>query len=116
MGLFDFFKAKELQLIKEQGDRIQELEEEVKALSPYKSIVNIEADIESKLNKLDLDKLEYNSIITHKIPVFAIQFIESKKEVLDLICKDEDELRRLTFNYDGIIVEDSKSILSQKGE
>ena len=35
-----------------------------------------------KINKLDLDKLEYNSIITHKIPVFAIQFIESNEVYL----------------------------------
>ena len=35
-----------------------------------------------KINKLDLDKLEYNSIVTHKIPVFAIQFIESNEVYL----------------------------------
>lgn len=28
-----------------------------------------------KIQKLDLEKLEHNSIVSHKIPIFAIQFI-----------------------------------------
>ena len=72
--------------------------------------------ISSGFSKLDLSVMEFLAIYMIKNPNGTIEFVESKKEVLDLICKDEDELRRLTFNYDGIIVQDSKSILSQKGE
>lgn len=30
-----------------------------------------------KVNKQDLDRLEYNAAVAHKIPVFAVQFINS---------------------------------------
>lgn len=30
-----------------------------------------------KVNKQDLDRLEYNAAVAHKIPVFAVQFIDS---------------------------------------
>lgn len=90
MGLFDFFKAKELQLIKEQGDRIQELEEEVKALSPYKSIVNIEADIESKLNQLDLDIAERIKTLKHNEQT-AKDFIQNAKDRVDELNQRYEE-------------------------
>lgn len=90
MGLFDFFKAKELQLIKEQGDRIQELEEEVKALSPYKSIVNIEADIESKLNKLDLDIAERIKTLKQNEQT-AKDFIQNAKDRVDELNQRYEE-------------------------
>ena len=90
MGLFDFFKAKELQLIKEQGDRIQELEEEVKTLSPYKSIVNIEADIESKLNQLDLDIAERIKTLKHNEQT-AKDFIQNAKDRVDELNQRYEE-------------------------
>ena len=43
-----------------------------------------------KVNKKDLDTLSYNASVTHKIPVFAIQFIESNEVYLivkpDMLC------------------------------
>ena len=90
MGLFDFFKAKELQLIKEQGDRIQELEEEVKVLSPYKSIVNIEADIESKLNQLDLDIAERIKTLKQNEQT-AKDFIQNAKDRVDELNQRYEE-------------------------
>ena len=41
-----------------------------------------------KVNKLDLDKLAYNSNVAHKLPVFAIQFLQSNE--VYLIIKPED--------------------------
>lgn len=35
-----------------------------------------------KINKLDLDKLSYNSLVAHKLPVFAIQFLNSNEVFL----------------------------------
>lgn len=41
-----------------------------------------------KINKNDLDTLEYNSLVAHKLPVFAIQFL-STNEVY-LVLRPED--------------------------
>lgn len=41
-----------------------------------------------KINKLDLDKLSYNSLVAHKLPVFAIQFLSSNE--VFLVVKPED--------------------------
>ena len=41
-----------------------------------------------KINKLDLDKLSYNSLVAHKLPVFAIQFLNSNE--VFLVIKPED--------------------------
>lgn len=41
-----------------------------------------------KVNKLDLDKLEYNAGVTRKMPVFAIQFLQSNQTYL--LVKPED--------------------------
>ena len=41
-----------------------------------------------KINKLDLDKLSYNSLVAHKLPVFAIQFLNSNE--VFLVVKPED--------------------------
>ena len=41
-----------------------------------------------KINKLDLDKLSYNSLVVHKLPVFAIQFLNSNE--VFLVVKPED--------------------------
>ena len=41
-----------------------------------------------KVNKLDLDKLSYNSLVAHKLPVFAIQFLNSNE--VFLVIKPED--------------------------
>ena len=40
-----------------------------------------------KVNKKDLDVLSYNAAVTHKIPVFAIQFLQSNE--VYLIVKPE---------------------------
>lgn len=41
-----------------------------------------------KINKQDLDTLKYHAIVEHKIPVFAIQFINSNE--VFLVVKPED--------------------------
>ena len=41
-----------------------------------------------KINKLDLNKLSYNSLVAHKLPVFAIQFLNSNE--VFLVVKPED--------------------------
>lgn len=35
-----------------------------------------------RINKLDVDKLEYNALVAHKLPVFAIQFIKDNQVYL----------------------------------
>lgn len=35
-----------------------------------------------KVNKYDLDTLQYNAMVAHKLPVFAIQFIQSNEVYL----------------------------------
>ena len=45
-----------------------------------------------KVNKQDLDKLKYNAIVSHKIPIFAIQFLQSNEHYI--ILKPSD-LRKL---------------------
>lgn len=43
-----------------------------------------------KINKRDLDVLEHNAAVTHKLPVFAIQFLQSNEVYLlarpDVLC------------------------------
>lgn len=41
-----------------------------------------------KINKKDLDTLQYNASVSHKIPVFAIQFLQSNE--VYLVIKPED--------------------------
>ena len=44
-----------------------------------------------KINKKDLDTLQYNASVSHKIPVFAIQFLQSNEVYLlvkpDMLCE-----------------------------
>ena len=35
-----------------------------------------------KVNKQDIDVLEYNASVTHKLPVFAIQFLQAQRTFL----------------------------------
>ena len=43
-----------------------------------------------KVNKRDMDVLEHNAAVTHKLPVFAIQFLQSNEVYLlarpDILC------------------------------
>ena len=41
-----------------------------------------------RINKNDLDTLEYNSLVSHKLPVFAIQFLQTNE--VYLVLKPED--------------------------
>lgn len=44
-----------------------------------------------KVNKKDLDVLSYNAVVAHKIPVFAIQFLQSNEVYLvvrpEMLCE-----------------------------
>lgn len=44
-----------------------------------------------KVNKKDLDVLSYNAAVTHKLPVFAIQFLQSSEVYLilkpEMLCE-----------------------------
>lgn len=40
-----------------------------------------------KVNKYDLDTLQYNAMVAHKLPVFAIQFLRSNE--VYVVCKPE---------------------------
>lgn len=41
-----------------------------------------------KVNKLDIDKLMYNASVAHKLPIFAIQFLQSNQ--VFLLVRPED--------------------------
>lgn len=41
-----------------------------------------------KINKIDLDKLQYHALVSHKLPVFAIQFLQSNE--VYLLIRPED--------------------------
>lgn len=45
-----------------------------------------------KINKNDLDTLEYNSLVAHKLPVFAIQFLQSNEVYLVLRPEDLNDV------------------------
>ncbi len=56
-----------------------------------------------KVNKKDLDTLLYNASVAHKVPVFAIQFIQSDEVYLlikpDMLCDAAKYIE--TGEYDG---------------
>lgn len=41
-----------------------------------------------KVNKYDLDTLQYNAMVAHKLPVFAVQFIQSD-EIYLMVTPDQ---------------------------
>lgn len=49
-----------------------------------------------KINKKDLDVLSYNAAVAHKLPVFAIQFLQSNEVYLlvkpDMLCEAAEYL------------------------
>ena len=47
-----------------------------------------------KVNKLDLDKLSYNSLVAHKLPVFAIQFLNSNEVFFFFIPEDITDIAK----------------------
>lgn len=67
-----------------------------------------------KINKLDIDKLEYHSMVSHKIPVFAIQFLQTEDIYLLIKPENLQEVQKLilgqqpdisTKNFLGIDME-----------
>ena len=48
-----------------------------------------------KINKNDLDTLEYNSLVEHKLPVFAIQFLQTNEVYLVLRPEDLKDVVKL---------------------
>lgn len=47
-----------------------------------------------KISKLDIDTLRYNSVVSHKIPVFAIQFLSSNDAYLLVSPTDLQDLAK----------------------
>ena len=70
----------------------------------------------SDYSKLDLAVMEFLAYYMLTNPEGKIEFVESKTAVVDLLCKEIDQIRHLSFNYDGVIVKDEKVALNQKGE
>lgn len=72
-----------------------------------------------KINKLDLDKLSYNSLVAHKLPVFAIQFLNSNE--VFLVIKPEDVIDIAKYINTGEVPKEREIIdipdinTSQKG-
>ena len=57
-----------------------------------------------KINKNDLDTLEYNSLVEHKLPVFVIQFLQSNE--VYLVLKPEDLKDVVKFIKTGKVSEE----------
>lgn len=57
-----------------------------------------------KINKNDLDTLEYNSLVEHKLPVFAIQFLQSNE--VYLVLRPEDLKDIVKFIKTGKVSEE----------
>ena len=57
-----------------------------------------------KINKNDLDTLEYNSLVEHKLPVFAIQFLQSNE--VYLVLRPEDLKDVVKFINTGKVSEE----------
>ena len=66
-----------------------------------------------KVNKLDIDKLEYNAGVSHKLPVFALQFIQSND--IYLIVKPSD-LGLLTKYLDCGTIKKSDTLIDVSKE
>lgn len=72
-----------------------------------------------RINKLDLDKLEYNAGVSNKLPIFAIQFLQSNE--VFLIVKPENilevskyirtgKIKNNKFEYEDILKQQEKDI------
>lgn len=57
-----------------------------------------------KINKNDLDTLEYNSLVEHKLPVFVIQFLQTNE--VYLVLKPEDLKDVVKFIKTGKVSEE----------
>lgn len=57
-----------------------------------------------KINKNDLDTLEYNSLVEHKLPVFAIQFLQTNE--VYLVLRPEDLKDVVKFIKTGKVSEE----------
>lgn len=57
-----------------------------------------------KINKNDLDTLEYNSLVEHKLPVFVIQFLQSNE--VYLVLRPEDLKDVVKFIKTGKVSEE----------
>lgn len=55
-----------------------------------------------KVNKNDLDILDYNATVSHKIPVFAIQFLQSNEVYLivkpEVLCEAAEYIKTGEYN------------------
>lgn len=60
-----------------------------------------------KVNKSDIDTLQYNALVSHKLPVFAIQFLQSNE--VFLIVKPEDLTDIVKYLDTGIVRVNSNS-------
>lgn len=70
-----------------------------------------------RINKLDLDKLEYNASVAHKIPVFAIQFLKSNKIYVIIephLLAHFDVLNNSSKNEFDFEVNDAKELKPKK--
>jgi hypothetical protein len=69
-----------------------------------------------KVNKKDLDCLNYNAAVAHKIPVFAIQFLNSQEVYLIIKPEDLNELSKYIETGERISIEDFVGVNTNKLE
>ena len=59
-----------------------------------------------KINKKDLDTLQYNASVSHKIPVFAIQFLQSNEVYLiikpEILCEAAQYIKTGEYKSEDI--------------
>ena len=69
-----------------------------------------------KVNKKDLDSLNYNAAVTHKLPVFAIQFLNSQEVYLIIKPEDLSEIANYIKTGERISTEDFVGVDTNKLE
>ena len=69
-----------------------------------------------KVNKKDLDCLNYNAAVTHKLPVFAIQFLNSQEVYLIIKPEDLSEIANYIKTGERISTEDFVGVDTNKLE
>ena len=64
-----------------------------------------------RIVKQDIDRLNYNAIVAHKLPVFAIQFLQTNEVYLLVKPNDLTEVAKYITNPDKYVVKQINSEL-----
>ena len=72
--------------------------------------------VKTYYSKLNDNVLEYLAAYMAIYPEGKIQFMPGKQSVVELSCRFDDRLKVLSYNENGIIVNEEEAKITQKGE